>query len=627
MAFDKEFNTILSPDEAVRFTAWKQQYAPHDSGDDYDLRGAFKAGLTPDATTGHWQDTFKKPNHPTFSDQSQYSSYGKPGTWQGETYIPHKEAEEFEFRARAEAEAQTAPPVPSTLAVAGNAAAKGLASVPDFLINAGTTIAQNQLSPIVQAGRAAYQTVTGQPVTAFDRTPAQAPNLARKALEKAGIIRTQNEPQTGPQRILDTAIQAGVNTALSPASSLGQVAVNVGMGLVSGGAAGLTKEVTGSDLAATAVGMLTPLGLSRAYAPGTKSVLTQEGDDVLAASRQAGYVVQPSSMKPSFSTSKAEWVAGSGAIRNDAALKNQPVTNDLAAQAIGLPKGTQLTDTLLKEVREQAAAPYREVASLSREASTTLDALKQTRADATAQYNFYKRTADPATLDKARTLTEQAERLERKLELIAVNFGKRPPTVKTQSQIMAEQADSQLLKTQVEKFGVPPKPLKTQSDLFYHEPAGRPELVNQLRESRKLIAKTYDVEHALLEDGNVSASILGRMLENGKPLSGELKVIGKFAKTFPYAARDQRMIPPPESSATNLMVSGLLGGAGAAATGGVAGVALGALPLLRSPMRSGLLSNAYQNRLLREPASYNIAAIRGGLVGKSLLDYHDEVLK
>ncbi len=83
------YDTKLSPTQEQAFTAWKQHYAPNDSGMDYDLRGAFKAGLTPDPQTGHWPDTFKKPNHPTFSNESQYSTPENPGGhWQGEQFIP-----------------------------------------------------------------------------------------------------------------------------------------------------------------------------------------------------------------------------------------------------------------------------------------------------------------------------------------------------------------------------------------------------------------------------------------------------------------------------------------------------------------------------------------------------------
>lgn len=83
-----QYDTVLTPAEEQQFQAWKQRYAPNDSGADYDLRGAFKAGITP-SSNGHWPDTFKKPNHPTFSNESKYAS-GAPdraGRWVRDRYI------------------------------------------------------------------------------------------------------------------------------------------------------------------------------------------------------------------------------------------------------------------------------------------------------------------------------------------------------------------------------------------------------------------------------------------------------------------------------------------------------------------------------------------------------------
>lgn len=84
------YETPLTPDQEVRFQDWKGKNAPKDSGQDYDLRGAFLNNVTPDSKTGHWPDTFKKPNHPTFSDQSMYAGERPDlaGRWQGDVYIP-----------------------------------------------------------------------------------------------------------------------------------------------------------------------------------------------------------------------------------------------------------------------------------------------------------------------------------------------------------------------------------------------------------------------------------------------------------------------------------------------------------------------------------------------------------
>ena len=90
--FDQaNFNTPLPAARQIEYSNWKTANAPNDSGYDYDLVGAFLAGVTRDPATGHMPDRFKKPNHPTFSIESQYAT-GKwkqyAGTWSGETYNP-----------------------------------------------------------------------------------------------------------------------------------------------------------------------------------------------------------------------------------------------------------------------------------------------------------------------------------------------------------------------------------------------------------------------------------------------------------------------------------------------------------------------------------------------------------
>ena len=84
-------DTQLSPSEEEGYQEWKVQWAPDDSGWDYDLRGAWQAGLEPDPASGHWPDEFKKPNHPTFSVESRFAKDFPQlaGTWEGQVYVPH----------------------------------------------------------------------------------------------------------------------------------------------------------------------------------------------------------------------------------------------------------------------------------------------------------------------------------------------------------------------------------------------------------------------------------------------------------------------------------------------------------------------------------------------------------
>ena len=73
------YDTALSPQQEKAFKIWKARL-PRDLQNeaDYDLRGAFLADSRT-AANGHMGDRFKKPNHITFSDESQYSNALAPG--------------------------------------------------------------------------------------------------------------------------------------------------------------------------------------------------------------------------------------------------------------------------------------------------------------------------------------------------------------------------------------------------------------------------------------------------------------------------------------------------------------------------------------------------------------------
>jgi len=82
---EDQYNTELTPEEEKRFQAWAT--ANGRSGDtyDYDMRGWWKENGDK-SVEGHFTDKYKKPNHPTFSNESIY--HGRDGNvggeWSGE---------------------------------------------------------------------------------------------------------------------------------------------------------------------------------------------------------------------------------------------------------------------------------------------------------------------------------------------------------------------------------------------------------------------------------------------------------------------------------------------------------------------------------------------------------------
>lgn len=80
-----QYNTQLTPDEQQQFQAWgaNQPRDPMAEMQDYDLQGWWKANPGVDLNDGHLTDKWKKPNHPTFSDQSMYHGVdgNEGGSW------------------------------------------------------------------------------------------------------------------------------------------------------------------------------------------------------------------------------------------------------------------------------------------------------------------------------------------------------------------------------------------------------------------------------------------------------------------------------------------------------------------------------------------------------------------
>ena len=77
----------MTAEEEARYR--QELGAKADDTYDYDMRGFWKSQGQLDER-GHAGDEFKKPNHPTFSDQSQYSNFATPGGHWEQPRIPEK---------------------------------------------------------------------------------------------------------------------------------------------------------------------------------------------------------------------------------------------------------------------------------------------------------------------------------------------------------------------------------------------------------------------------------------------------------------------------------------------------------------------------------------------------------
>ncbi len=461
------------------------------------------------------------------------------------------EQEEFEFRLRAEREAAVpqGTPDPGIGNVMLNAVPKGVAN----LLNTPVTLwnlakgAAGAMHPQIKD----YMQPT--------------PNYPMQAAESMGLVDPAKEPQTAGQRIADAAVQGGVGALAGPGGFL----KNAATGLAAGGAGQTTTEVTGSPTAGMVAGALTPFMLRSYSKPPEMNAVKQQ---TLEEGRKAGYVVPPTEVNPSFINEKLESLAGKAAVKQEAVLRNQGVTNALAAKALGLAPDTPLTEGTLNAVREHASPPYKQVAQISPMGASALEKLKDARFEASDAWKFYQRSGDPAARKEAAALSQKADLYESAIEKMA-------------------------------------------------KQAGQPGLIDDLRESRKLIAKTYDVEKSLnLGSADVSAPALGSQLDKAglAAKSGDLAVVGKFQQAFPKFMGEGTKSPVPGVSGTDAaMAAGLgMGGYGAA---GPAGWLAAGLPLVRGPARAYALSNMKQNRLLgTPPEALGDTAARSALIADIL---------
>ena len=106
-SFTQGFNTKLSPKEENAFQHWATQESKKTGRDkfrdmeDYDLKGAWKemqVGTMSQDERGHLGDKYKKPNHPTFSNQSIYHGTKDPKTgskYEGGTWGREKDKDTF----------------------------------------------------------------------------------------------------------------------------------------------------------------------------------------------------------------------------------------------------------------------------------------------------------------------------------------------------------------------------------------------------------------------------------------------------------------------------------------------------------------------------------------------------
>ena len=368
----------------------------------------------------------------------------------------------------------------------------------------------------------------------------------------------------------------------------------------------------------------------------------------------AGFVLPPAEASVGHigETNLANMAAGeAGKIKlgQYAAAKNQPMVNLYAQRDLGLEPGTTLTPQVFKQVRDREGQVYQEVASAVPEVDLARDkefvdevnnvgqrsevterlfpstkeppgvtALRaelkaHQRGDTKAVMNYiadlrmratqnFRKEGDAMAHRMGSAEREAATALEDALERSVKNAPgyyreKLAAAQKTRDEIYKERPQ-QGLPLQGQVVEAANAEVQRWADLLANANAknqANQTLLERFRRARQIMAKSYDVESVTnVSTGDVSAHGLGKLLQQGKPLTGDLKLIADSANSFSRAFADPARFGGVESYSVFDAAA-----AAALALHGhpIAATMVGARPLLRARQ----MSPWYQRRMISEP--------------------------
>lgn len=351
---------------------------------------------------------------------------------------------------------------------------------------------------------------------------------------------------------------------------------DAGMGAIVGGALPVAGKV--ANVAGNALGRMVG-----------RRAQTPEMVNAISAARDAGYVIPPTQANPTMTNRLLEGFSGKLTTAQNASAKNSEITNGLAAKALGLPADSKITPDLLSSIRKTASGSSEAIAQTgtikpTKSYSDALDKLAETHITAAKGFPNAKESPVVALVDSLRSPSFEASSALAKIRELRAAADDAFRTGNTDV-ARASKGAAKALEDAVET---------------HLQDVGNVALLNQFKDARTLMAKTYTVEKALnATTGTVDARKLGAMVNKGKPLTDELRQAGEFANRFPKANQTiEGMGSLPQTSPLDW-----------AAAGGVSMASGNVLPMLgagaRPLARKMALSDMVQNRLTQQSPRAN----------------------
>jgi hypothetical protein len=334
---------------------------------------------------------------------------------------------------------------------------------------------------------------------------------------------------------------------------------------------------------------------ARQTAAAAQYAKNQPLNDTLKAGLDAGYVVPPSSVNPTFANNVKESISGKIATAQEASSRNQQVTDGLVRKALGMADDAPLSVEALSKYRaDMHATGYGPLRQLG-----PVPADQQFASDLASVAQKYTGKGTIPAIEKT-----EINDLVKAHQSTGFDAGDAVDAIK----VLREDAKD-AYRVGNSALGGAKKAIADayEGALERALPPGSDILTNY-QAARQNIAKSFTVEDALKEGtGAVDARKLAAALQKGTPLSGELLTAARFANAFPKATQPPSLVAGPGVHNLKAMFAGGAGATGATLGGMMAGpigagigsaVGAGGAFVVPAAMRAQMFSGGAQRALL-----------------------------
>lgn len=287
-----------------------------------------------------------------------------------------------------------------------------------------------------------------------------------------------------------------------------------------------------------------------------------------------GLVITPRQASPTGTVANVyEGASGSAKMEKVASTKNSPQLNRIVAQEdLGLKPNERISEKLLENIRTKEGAAYKAV----KDSGVTLKANEGYKS-AVSELAGDIKDALPGVVK-----TAEIDDLMKSLSVEEMSPATAITTVKVLRAHGTKNIKAGYQSPEKEALGYAQRKAADAIDGLIEsnlKDAGKGELSDAYKSARIKIAKTHDIEAALNDStGNLDPNVFAKMLDKGKPLSGGMLKVAKFAKAFPNSARFVDTMKEATNFSYGDLALGVLGGS----ISGPAVIAAGARPMARS---------------------------------------------